>query len=98
MRQDAQKPARKFYSQKTAKKRKTHPVWAEKGKTGCVLGAGGENSGKNQLRPDVGGQQQMQHKTEFSRPCPGQHRYEKAPDHAVFARPGDKRIGRGRRT
>ena len=40
----------------------------------------------------------MQHKTEFSRPCPGQHRYEKAPDHAVFARPGDKRIGRGRRT
>ena len=40
MRQDAQKLGQKFCSQKTAKMEKTHPVWAEKGETGCVLGAG----------------------------------------------------------
>ena len=40
MRQDAQKPARKFCTRKTAKKRKTHPIQPEKGETGCVLGAG----------------------------------------------------------
>ena len=50
MRQDAQKPARKFCSQKTAKKRKTHPVWAEKGKTGCVLGAGEGGSGWRRMK------------------------------------------------
>ena len=38
--QVAQKPRRKFCGQKTAKKSKTHPVWAEKGETGCVSGAG----------------------------------------------------------
>ena len=40
MRQDAQKQSRKFCGQKTAKKRKTHPIWAKKGETGCVSGAG----------------------------------------------------------
>ena len=45
MRQDAQKQARKFCGRKAAKKRKTHPVWAKKGETGCVLGAGGSGSG-----------------------------------------------------
>ena len=39
MRQDAQKPARKFCGQKAAKKRKTHPEKPEKGETGCVPGA-----------------------------------------------------------
>lgn len=98
MRQDAQKPAPKFCSQKAAKKRKTHPVWTEKGETGCVLGAGEENGGVNQLMADARGQQRMQHKVGIDRPCPGEHRHEKAPDHAVFAGPGDKWIGRGRRT
>ena len=45
MRQDAQKPARKFCTRKTAKKRKTHPIQPEKGETGCVLGAGEGSSG-----------------------------------------------------
>ena len=40
MRQDAQKPARKFCTRKTAKKRKTHPIQPEKGETGCVSDAG----------------------------------------------------------
>ena len=40
MQQVAQKPRRKFCDQKTAKKRKTHPIWAKKGETGCVSGAG----------------------------------------------------------
>ena len=45
MRQDAQKSARIFCARKTAKKRKTHPEKPEKGKTGCVLGAGEGSSG-----------------------------------------------------
>ena len=98
MRQNAQKPGQKFCSRKTTKKRKTHPEKAKKGETGCVSGAGGENSGRNRLRTDAGGQQRMQHKAGFSRPCPTRHRHEKAPGHAVFERPGDKWIGRGRRT
>ena len=98
MRQDAQKQSQKFCRSKEDKNGETHPVWAEKGETGCVLGAGGENSGRNRLRTDAGGQQRMQHKAGFSRPCPTRHRHEKAPGHAVFARPGDKWIGRGRRT
>ena len=52
MRQDAQKPRRKFCGQKTAKKRKTHPVWAKKGETGCVLGAGGDGNGWEWVKPD----------------------------------------------
>ena len=34
----------------------------------------------------------MQHEPRFDRPCPGKHRHEKAPGHAVFAGPGDKWI------
>ena len=51
MRQVAQKPRRKFCGQKAAKKRKTHPVWAEKGKTGCVSGGGGDGSGWERIKP-----------------------------------------------
>ena len=40
VRQDAQKPVRKFCAHKTAKNAKTHPEKPEKGETGCVLGAG----------------------------------------------------------
>ena len=40
MRQDAQKQAQKFCARKTEEKRKPHPIWAKKGETGCVLGAG----------------------------------------------------------
>ena len=52
MRQDAQKQARKFCGRKAAKKRKTHPVQPEKGETGCVLGAGGDGNGCEQVRTD----------------------------------------------
>ena len=51
MRQDAQKQARKFSGKKTAKKRKTHPEKAKKGETGCVLGAGGDGSGWERIKP-----------------------------------------------
>ena len=51
MRQDAQKPVRKFCAHKTAKNAKTHPEKPEKGKTGCVLGAGGGSSGWWQVKP-----------------------------------------------
>ena len=54
MRQDAQKPARKFCTRKTAKKRKTHPEKPEKGKTGCVLGAGERCSRCREVRkPEI---------------------------------------------
>ena len=62
MRQDAQKRAPKFCTSKRTKKEKTHPEKPEKGKTGCVLGAGGDESGKNRLRTDVRGRHRMQHK------------------------------------
>ena len=52
-RQSEQKRCGKFCSQKTAKKRKTHPKKPEKGKTGCVLGAGGDENGCEQGRTDV---------------------------------------------
>ena len=52
MRQDAQKPARKFCTRKTAKKRKTHPIQPEKGETGCVLGARGDENGWERVKPD----------------------------------------------
>ena len=93
MRQDAQKSAPKFCGSKKNKNSETHPGKPKKGETWCVLGAGEENGGKNRLRTDAGGQHQMQHKAGFSRPCPGEHRHEKTPGHAVFARPGDKWIG-----
>ena len=45
MRQDAQKQSRKFCRSKEDKNGETHLVWAEKGETGCVLGAGEGSSG-----------------------------------------------------
>ena len=51
MQQDAQKQARKFCRAKEDKNGETHPVWAEKGETGCVLGAGGGGSGWWQVKP-----------------------------------------------
>ena len=52
MQQDAQKQARKFCRAKEDKNGETHPVWAEKGETGCVLGAGGDGNGCEQVRTD----------------------------------------------
>lgn len=52
MQQDAQKQAQKFCGWKAAKKRKTHPIQPEKGKTGCFLGAGGGGSGWKRMRAD----------------------------------------------
>ena len=52
MQQVAQKPRQKFCGKKTAKKRKTHPIQPEKGKTGCVLGAGENGSGWERIKPD----------------------------------------------
>ena len=52
MRQGAQKPDRNFCARKTAKRRKTHPIQPEKGETGCVLGAGGDGNGWEQVRTD----------------------------------------------
>ena len=49
--QDAQKQARKFCGSKEDKNGETHPVWAEKGETGCVLGAGGGSSGWGRVKP-----------------------------------------------
>ena len=51
-RQSEQKRCGKFCSHKTAKKRKTHPIQPEKGETGCVLGAGGDENGCEQVRTD----------------------------------------------
>lgn len=45
MRQSAQKQVSKFCTLKRAEKGKTHPEKPEKGKTRCVLGAGGEERG-----------------------------------------------------
>ena len=56
------KDAENFAGQKREKTGKTHPVWAKKGETGCVLGAGGDESGKNRLRTDARGRHRMQHK------------------------------------
>ncbi len=44
IRQNAQKPARKFCRQKRTENSKTHPEKPEKGETGCVLGAGGDGN------------------------------------------------------
>ena len=52
MRQVAQKPRRKFCGQKAVKKRKSHPIQPEKGETGCVLGAGEDGNGCEQVRTD----------------------------------------------
>ena len=52
MRQDAQKQSQKFCRSKEDKNGETHPVWAEKGETGCVLGAGGDGNGWEWVKPD----------------------------------------------
>ena len=45
------KPARKFCTSKRAKNTKTRPEKPEKGKTGCVLVAGGSGSGWERIKP-----------------------------------------------
>ena len=52
MRQDAQKPVRKFCRSKEDKNGETHPENPEKGETGCVLGAGGDGNGWEWVKPD----------------------------------------------
>ena len=52
MQQGAQKQRQKFCARKTAKMEKTHPKSSEKGETGCVLGAGGDGNGCEQVRTD----------------------------------------------
>ena len=52
VRQNSQKLGQKFCSQKTAKKRKTHPIQPEKGEPGCVLGAGEDGNGWGRVKPD----------------------------------------------
>ena len=52
MRQDAQKQSRKFCGSKEGKNSETHPIWAKKGETGCVSGAGGDEHGCGQVQTD----------------------------------------------
>ena len=53
MSQSAQKPGQKFCTSKSGKNEKTHPEKPKKGKTGCVLGAGGDESGCGQVQTDT---------------------------------------------
>ena len=53
MRQSAQKRGQKFCTSKRAENEKTRPEKPEKGKTGCVLGAGGDESGCGQVQTDT---------------------------------------------
>ena len=59
MRQDAQKQSQKFCRSKEDKNGETHPVWAEKGETVCVLGAGGGGSGWRRMRADGKGRSEQ---------------------------------------
>ncbi len=52
MRQSAQKRNRKFCRSKEGKNSETHPEKPEKGETGCVPGAGGDENGCEQVRTD----------------------------------------------
>ena len=52
MRQNAQKRSRKFCRSKEDKNGETHPKSSKKGETGCVLGAGGDENGCEQVRTD----------------------------------------------
>ena len=52
MRQSTQKRAQKFCTSKRTEKKKTHPEKPEKGETGCVLGAGGDEDGWERVKPD----------------------------------------------
>lgn len=47
-----QKPAPNFCRSKEDKNSETHPEIAEKGETGCVLGAGGDGSGWGGVKVD----------------------------------------------
>ena len=87
MRQDAQKPVRKFCRSKEGKNSETHPEKPEKGETGCVPGAGEGCSrygrvGKPEIRTKMH-QIAMQHMKKENRRKP-----------SVFA----GFFGRGRRT
>ena len=53
MRQSAQNTGQKFCTSKREKNKKTHPKKPEKGKIGCVLGAGGDESGCGQVQTDA---------------------------------------------
>ena len=64
MRQSAQKQALKFCTSKRTKKTKTHPEKPEKGKTGCVLGAGRDENGLEWVRP---GEKRLGERTDLSR-------------------------------
>ena len=50
-RHSEQKPARKFCRSKEDKNGGTHPEIAEKGETGCVLGAGEDGNGWRRVKP-----------------------------------------------
>ena len=51
--QNAQKQGQKFCTSKSGKNEKTHPEKPKKGKTGCVLGAGGDESGCGRVQTDA---------------------------------------------
>ena len=49
-RHSEQKQSQKFCGSKEDKNGETHPIWAEKGETGCVLGAGESSSGWRRMK------------------------------------------------
>ena len=53
MRQSAQKLVPKFCTSKRAENEKTHLEKPKKGKIGCVLGAGGDESGCGLVQTDA---------------------------------------------
>ena len=90
MRQSAQKQVPKFCMSKREKNTKTHPEKPKKGKTGCVLGAGGDESRCGQMQTDVktyclNQREHLNHTT---------HRKRKPAETQCFRR----FFGRGRRT
>jgi hypothetical protein len=82
--------SQKFCASKKAKKEKTHPKKPEKGKTGCVLGAGGDESGCRQVQTDAKSRylNQCEHHNHTT------HRKRKPAETQCFRR----FFGRGRRT
>ena len=90
MRQDAQKQSWKFCRSKEDKNSETHPKSSEKGETGCVLGAGGDENGWKRIKPGE--------KTQ----CPNQSEHHSHATHAK-RKPAKTQCfrrfcGRGRRT
>ena len=55
-------PRGNFVGQKKKKTAKRTRFQAKTAEVGCVLGAGGDESGKNRLRTDARGRHRMQHK------------------------------------